>query len=328
MIRAVMGALVKSARRDLAGFASLKTNNFFLFVVLLIWGALNSGVEPVSSYPFLLVLGLLMLFPASGDPLEKIPHVRLALWPLRRGARAALRLGSLLLNPALLLMAGLMALRAKVWITLGFVALVAGSRMGGRQSSAIRSQAVSLPGMPGLLANNLRQMFTVLDTYLALAIGAGGGLWRLLGAHADPGAFPILSLLAAVALSTCAQCLFALDGEAGRTRYRLLPVRGWRILAAKDAAFLGILFLAVCPLSVLPGMTFGLAALALGRYPSLCVRQPQQRWRFTSGRVLWGVLQGVVGAALGFGNAIAIAAALYALSLWWGGREWDTADRP
>jgi hypothetical protein len=324
MLRAAMGALVKSARRDLAGFASLKTNNFFLFVALLIWGALVSGVEPVSSYPFLLVLGLLMLFPASGDPLEKIPRVRLALWPLRRSTRAALRLGSLMLNPAIVLVIALVALRTKIWITLGFVALVAGSRVGGRHSSAASHQAGRLPLLPVLLDNNLRQMLTVLDTYLALAIGAGGGLWRLLAARPDPGAFSILSLLAGVALSTYAQCLFALDGDSGRTRYSLLPLSGWRIVLAKDAAFLIVLCLATLPLAIMPGLTFGLAALALGRYPSLRLRLPQQRWRFTSGRVLWGVLQGLVGATLGFANVIAIAAALYALSLWWAAREWDT----
>src|SRR2546430_9418 len=99
MLRAVVGALIKSVRRDLAGYASIKTNNFFLFVALLIWGAVRGGVEPTSSYPFLLALGVLMLLPASGDPLEKIPRVRLALWPLGWATRAALRVGSLALSP-------------------------------------------------------------------------------------------------------------------------------------------------------------------------------------------------------------------------------------
>jgi hypothetical protein len=323
MLRAALGALVKSVRRDLAGFASLKTNNFFLFVALLIGGALQSGVEPVSSYPFLLALGGLMLFPASGDPLEKIPRVRLALWPLAGSARATLRLISLALNPAVVLMVVLLVLRAKVWMSLGFLALVTGVRVGAWQLPNLSGRTVSTALLPGMIVNNLRQMLTVLDTYLALAIGAGGDLWRLLSVHPDPSAYPILSLLAAIALSTYAQCLFALDGDSGRTRYRLLPSRGWRILAAKDAAFLIVLLVAVLPLAIVPGLTFGLAALALGRYPSLYVRLPQQRGRFTSGRVLWGCLQGLVGAILGFAGAIAMAAALYGLSLWWAGRQWD-----
>jgi len=52
------------------------------------------------------------------------------------------------------------------------------------------------------------------------------------------------------------------------------------------------------------------------------VDQPQQRWRFTSGRVFWGALQLVIGFALGFGRALAVAALLYAVSLWWSARQW------
>jgi len=327
MFRALLGALAKCARRDLAGYASLKTNNFFLFVALLIWGALESGVEPASSYPFLLALGLLLLFPASGDPLEMIPRVRLDLWPLTRGSRALLRAGGLLFSPLLWLMAVLLARHAHPWVVLGFLApAVVVRAWGGRSRITVRPVPPSSI-CPPLVANNLRQLFSVLDTYLALLIGAGGGLWRLVAPHPDPAAFPILALGAALALSTCAQCAFALEGESGMTRYRVLPLRGWRIVLAKDAAFLGVLLLAVLPLSVLHGMAFGLAALALGHYPSLRVQLPQQRWRFTSGRVLWGVLQILVGAILGLNAAIGIAAGLYALSLWWAGREWDRLAR-
>jgi hypothetical protein len=57
------------------------------------------------------------------------------------------------------------------------------------------------------------------------------------------------------------------------------------------------------------------------------VRLPQERWRFTSGRVLAGVLQGFVGVVLGLAGAIWIAAPLYGLSLWWAGREWDKRSK-
>jgi hypothetical protein len=100
MLRAVVGALLKSVRRDLAGYGSLKTNNFFLFVALIIAGALESGVAPIASYPFLVALGTMMILPASGDPLAKIPAVRLGLWPLPGAVRIALRAMGLLLNPA------------------------------------------------------------------------------------------------------------------------------------------------------------------------------------------------------------------------------------
>ena len=40
------------------------------------------------------LLALLLFFPVSSDPLEKIPPVRLAIWPLARRAMATLRLVS------------------------------------------------------------------------------------------------------------------------------------------------------------------------------------------------------------------------------------------
>jgi hypothetical protein len=333
----LLRALLKSVRRDLAGYGSLKTNNFFLFVALMIWGALVSGVEPIASYPFLVALGLLMILPASGDPLQKIPGVRLGLWPLTRATRLTLRIFSLVLNPALWILAALIALRSGATIAAGFVALILAARLPERRRtddrllSFVRRSLASVVGdrtghtlrWPVLLTNNVRQMCCVLDTWLALSIGWGSGAWRFLARHPDPEAYPILGLLAALALSTYTQCLFALDGEAGATRYRLLPVRGWRIVLAKDAAFLGVLLIAILPLSIPRGLTFGLTALALGRYPAMRLRLPLERWRFTSGRVLWGVLQGIAGIAL----PLFVAAPLYLVSLWWAGREWDRCNR-
>jgi hypothetical protein len=314
MLRAVAGALVKAVRRDLAGFASLQTNNFFLFVALLILGAVSSGVEPASSYPFLFALGVLMLFPASGDPLEKIPRVRLGLWPLTGAVWFVLRLLSLLLTPIF----WLLAIFSR-WLALIFTPLILAARTFVGQASASRRPRI--PGPP-LFVNNLRQLLTTLDAYLTLAIGAAGALYRLLAPHPDPEAFPMLALLAALALSTAAQSLFAFDAGPGLTRYRLLPIPAWRIILAKDAAYLAILLVAIAPLSIVPGLSSGLASLALGRYPAMHVDQPQQRWRFTSGRVFWGALQLVIGFALGFGRALAVAALLYAVSLWWSARQW------
>jgi hypothetical protein len=316
VLRPILRALFKAVRRDLAGYGSLKTNNFFLFVFLMIWGAAVSGVAPVASYPFLVALGTLMLLPASGDPVEKIPPVRLGLWPLPRVTRLALRIAGLLLNPAFWLFAGLIALRSGVAIAAGLVVLIGAARL--LAPGLARPQPAIATGMP-LLTNNLRQMLCVLDTWLALAIGIGGGLWRLLTSHSDPDAFPILGMLAALALSTYAQCLFAFDDDAGLTRYRLLPVAGWRIVLAKDVAFIIVLVAALLPLSLPRGLAFGLGALTLGRYPTIRLRLAQQRWRFTSGRVLWGVLQCVVGVAL----PLLAAVPLYLISLWWAGRDWS-----
>src|SRR5215467_13914115 len=104
-VRPVLGALWRAVRRDLGSFASIKVNNFFLFVALIIYGALVSGVKPVASYPFLLLLGFLMLFPLAADPLAKIPRSRLGSWPLDRVHRAMLRTVSLAFSPMLWLAA-------------------------------------------------------------------------------------------------------------------------------------------------------------------------------------------------------------------------------
>src|SRR5215471_11216776 len=184
MLRAIASALVKCIRRDLAGYGSLKTNNLFLFVGLLIWGALKSGVEPASSYPFLLVLAVLMLFPASGDPLEKIPRVRLGLWPLSRSRRVILRSGSFALSPVFWILTVLIAVRATPGIALGLV-MFSAAAWTWRQGTGYRASSpvprIGLARRPGtavwptavLVTNNLRQMVTVLDTWLVLFIGAG-----------------------------------------------------------------------------------------------------------------------------------------------------------
>jgi len=73
-----------------------------------------------------------------------------------------------------------------------------------------------------------------------------------------------MTVLVVVALSSYAQCLFGLDGAGGWSRYRLLPLRGWQILAAKDAAFLLVTAVLVAPLAPLAGMGAALVALAMG----------------------------------------------------------------
>ena len=93
-LSAILNALRRAVARDLGTFGSLKLNNFFLFIALLIWGALESGVEPKSAEPLLLLLFLVLLVPLSSDPLQKIPPVRLSVWPLGAGQRLVLRLAS------------------------------------------------------------------------------------------------------------------------------------------------------------------------------------------------------------------------------------------
>jgi hypothetical protein len=164
-------------------------------------------------------------------------------------------------------------------------------------------------------------MLTVIDTYVAILVALGGTIFRLVAAKPDPEAFPMLAMLVALALSTYTQCLFALDGRGGLTRYALLPMPWWRVVLAKDACWLAVLLVLVTPLDIAPGMAFGFTVLAVGHYPAMRHRLPLHRWRFAGGRVFFGVSQMVLGATIGFGAIhhaaayLMLAAALYSLSL-------------
>ena len=329
----ILRALATSVRRDLKTYAALKTNNFFLFVALMIYGALVSGVKPVSAEPFLLVLGVLMLFPSSSDPLAKIPAIRLALWPLGGRQRTALRLASLAFSPILWITVGLLLLRAAYSLVALLVCAAILLQAVRLPAWHVKRPAVRVPGrLGGLIGAQLRALLKVLDFYLALLIALGGFIWRMADRGADPAAFPMLAMLVALGLSTCAQCPFSLEAGSGLTRYRLLPLRGWQILLAKDTAFLGLVVALTLPLAWPAGLCFGLVALAIGRYPALRFSLPQQRWRFTSGRALYGVLQSALGFGLGFSvrefGAAPLAASLglYLASLYLGGRAWERTE--
>ena len=321
------------SRRSLGTFGSFKVNNFFLFVALLMYGAFESGVPPRSAYPFLLLLGLLLLFPLSSDPLSRIPPDRLALWPLDTGSRVTLRLASLALSPVLWF-ALLLMIKAAPSLVLAFLTLVVAAQvaiaMAGRVARRPRWNPVRV--VPALL----RGMLTILDTYAAAALALAGGIYCRFTPNPDPAAATFLAMLVALALSTSTQSLFSLDGGPGATRYRLLPVRGWQILLAKDASHLAILFVLVLPLSPLPGLTFGLIALAIGHFPSVLSNIPLRRWRFAGGRVAIGAAQMLAGFTAGYGESqsgpiyFAAAAALCCLSAIWCGRIWEKrqARRP
>jgi len=338
---AILSALRRAVGRDLGTFGSLKLNNFFLFIALLIWGALESGIEPRSAEPLLLLLAAVLLFPLSADPLQKIPRERLGSWPIGARQRIALRLASLGLSPVLWMLGAILLVK-HVRPALGFAFLfttvgVQGIALLGRQAAAHSPGSRLLrivPGFPGrlggLVRKNLREMLSVLDVYIAALIAIGGAGYRLLAPHPDPDAFPILALVVALALSTYGQCLFGLDLRSSAImRYRMLPLAGWEILLAKDLAYLGVLGVLVLPLAPGPGITFGLAALAIGHFPSVLLPSAQQRWRFTGSRLLPGVVQALVSLGLGFGEYqrgvlyLAISAACYGWSLWFFGRCWD-----
>ena len=317
---AILRALRRAVARDLGTLGSIKVNNLFLFVALLAYGALNTGLPPKSAEPFFVLLGFLLLFPLSSDPLGKIPPSRLALWPLAGAQRLGLRLASLALSPVAWIGVFVLLKTARPLAALAFCGLAAGVQCAaalGRHAARrdphwdLLRHIPQFPGrLGGLVRKDMRETLGLLDPYAALLLSAGGGAYRLFGVHPDPEAFAILGLLVALTMSTYAQSLFGVELGSSMTRYRLLPL---------DPG---------------PGMTFGFAALALGHHSSVLLELPQQRWRFTGGRLLpVGALQAVGGMALGFleferGLAVlAVAAAGYLVSLRYYGWCWERRAR-
>src|SRR5436305_8792568 len=114
---AILRALATAYRRDWTALQSLTGNNFF-WVTLFMLGQAGSFVY--------LIIGLVLLFPLSTDPLRKIPASRLALWPLERGERWLLRAASPWINPLTWVIAALAVWTARRSVTLGLLALAAG----------------------------------------------------------------------------------------------------------------------------------------------------------------------------------------------------------
>lgn len=323
-VNAILRALIRAMRRELGSFTTLKVNNFFLFVLFLSYSNVLYHQQPHSAYPFLLLVGFLLLFPMSSDPLAKIPAARFGLWPLVASQRLALRLASTALSPVFWIALILLLLVARS-LALAFVLLAIAMQAAIITAGSPRWNTGVHLGFPGklgpLIAAAVRQMLTLLDTYIALLLAIAGCTYRYLFHAPDPAAYPIFALLIALALSTYAQCLFGLDSNSALTRYRLLPLPLWQILVAKDIAYLAILVVLVAPLSLAAGLTSGLVALAIGRYASIHRRSAQYRWRFTGGRVIVGVPQGVLGIGLGFAAHetslafLGIAAGSYCISL-------------
>ncbi len=327
-LRVILKALRRAVGRDLA--SSFKANN------LLFLGLLGASADAL-----FILLGFLLLFPLSSDPLRKIPTARLALWPLSGWQRLALRLASLALSPVAWIGIAILLKTRRAGMALALCGLALGMQGAlafGRYMVKRDPHWELLGGIPqvpgrlgGLVRKNAREMLTLLDPYAAALLSVGGGAYRIFGAHPDPAAFTITGLLVALAISTTAQSLFGLDGAGGVTRCHLLPLSGWEILWAKDIAFLAILFVLLLPLDPWPGMTFGLVALAFGHHSSVLLELPQQRWRFAGGSLPFGAMQTAAAMAFGFlehqrGFAVlAVAAAGYLASVYYYGRRWERA---
>jgi hypothetical protein len=325
-LRAILRALRRAVGRDLA--SSVKANN------LLFLGLLGRAAEAL-----FVLLGFLLLFPLSSDPMDRIPPARLALWPLSGWQRLGLRLASLALSPVLWIGVLVLVKTRRPGLALALCGLAVGMQGAlalGRYIIKrdphwnLLGDIPQFPGpLGGLVRKNMRETLSLMDPYAAALLSIGGGAYRIFAAQPDPDASSIMSLLVALAMSTCALSLFGLDGDDGVTRCHLLPMRGWEILLAKDLAFLAILFVVLLPLDPWPGLTFGMVALAFGHHSSVLLDLPQQRWRFASGSLPFGAMQVGLAMASGFVEhqrgplVLALAAVACGASAWYYGRRWE-----
>ncbi len=331
-VLAILKALAVAFRRDQKSLESIAGNNFFLVTALLL--------QRAGGFIYLIV-GLVLLFPASTDPLRKIPASRLALWPLEHRERLLLRAISPWTNPVSWLIAGLAIWAARGKITLGLWALIAALFIAGFLLSdlpGVPTQSLwrRVPPFPGrlnqLIRKNVREMLSTLDFYCAVILCLAAIGFRVAGLL-PPEALMVISILVVLALSSYTQSLFGLDGAGGLIRYRLLPLRGWHILAAKDAAFLLVAIPLVLPLAPFSGIGAALVALAMGHSPTVDQPREQTRWRFSMGASLvFGILQAIViasaAAAIFYQSAwyLLLCAAAWQGSLWYYGRRLDESD--
>ena len=139
-----------------------------------------------------------------------------------------------------------------------------------------------------------RGMLRTLDPYAALALFTATVGFQISGQPLEADAKHIMAMIITLALSTHTQVLFGIDGY-GAERYRLMPLRGWQILLAKDSAFLAMLALLVAPLDIAAGMLGGIVSLTTGHHVSVTNPSRQAAWRFTEGAAApWGIVQTIL----------------------------------
>ncbi len=276
-LRAILVAVLKASGRGGKSVGAASNNNM-MYAGL----ALAAMTDVQALVFFVSMMALVIFLPSSGDPLAKAPKDRVELWPLEPPERIWLRLITPWMNPLTwLLFAGLL------WRRIGWDlwAFVAGFFLLGflLPYMTIPINLTWAPGVPGawrqLIRKNFREFWTALDLYCALLMSLPALFFRLRGSLPDAAHAP-LTLMILLMMSTCAQTLFGLEGEGGMTRYRLLPLPGWRILAAKGIAYLTVILILTAPLSPLGGLAGGLVALSTGQYIAMIRRAPQSKWRF------------------------------------------------
>ncbi len=325
--RVILAALAKVTRRDRKSIFSFSTNNLFYIGIAFLFAK-----DPGAMGFFGAIIAVVLFFPLTGDPLRKIPRERLALWPLTKPEHWVLRAISAWLNPIVWILAVLLVWKRVTFGLWGSIALLfaLGFVAPWKFLKGRSGPWLWLPSFPTalnqLIRKNLREMFATLDFYAALAVALPAAAIRAAG-KLPPDAFLPLTLLILLLLSTCALSLFGLDGEGAITRYRLMPLSGWQILAAKDVVFLLVSLLLTAPFHPLAGFAAALMALATGHFASVGRHGYERRWRFQTSQSFGSSIIEIVamimaGAATAqFSRLILVACLLlYALSTWRAGR--------
>ena len=324
-IRAILAALITAVRRDLKTVGSFSGNNLFVVGVAFLFLG-----DPGPFVAFTAFIGLVLLIPLSADPLGVCSPDRIAVWPLSTGERRLLRILSPWLNPVTWLIAAL-----AVWkhVSMDLWALAAGmftiEFLLPSLPAARNGMWRRLPNFPGplnqLLRKDLRETLSTLDFWCSAVVSALCLGFRAAGLLPGEALLP-MTILVMLALSTYTQTLFGLDGDGGMTRYRLLPVPGWQILAAKDVPFLLVSVLMTLPLAPASGLAAALSALAMGHHASVTHHSDQMRWRFSSGlsfatSIFQVVVMSATAAAVhAIPLLVVLCAGAYAWSTWWYGR--------
>ena len=114
---AILKSIARAFQRGEKSFGSLAGNNFFLVAALFL--------QKAGSFLFL-IMGLVILFPLSTDPMRKVPASRLALWPLDKRDYWLLRLLSPWVNPMTWLIVALAIWAARGSVTFGLWGLALG----------------------------------------------------------------------------------------------------------------------------------------------------------------------------------------------------------
>ncbi len=332
-IAALLKALAKVTWRGARSVASVQENNFFLIGAVLL---LQAG-------PFVRVLLVAMLLiPLSADPMRTVPPERWNLLPLERGRIVWLRIAAMWLNPVLLAAIAAAWFLKQPGLGLKLAAFFVAAQLAAPWMEAAVARTPSLdltrwvPAFPGamgaLVRKNLREMISVLDFWAAAALSGLAFAYKLAASWPEPEMAMVMSIFVVLAaLGTYAQCLFGLDGESGRARYLLMPLPAWRILLAKDIAFLVVAVALTLPLAPSAGLASALAALAVGHHLSVLRPVAQLRWRFTSGSLSAAMFQAVACSAAGVSvyrdSALWLIPcfAAWALSLGWYSLVWNSA---